>query len=36
MDKPIRLRSERSNVGFAIGYKNLMNHTIKIENDVPF
>ena len=36
MDKPIRIRSERNNVGFTIGLKNLMNHTIKLENDVPF
>jgi len=36
MDKPIRIRSERNNVGFTIGLKNLMNHEIKLENDVPF
>lgn len=36
MEKPIRIRSERNNVGFSIGYKNLMNHPPKIEADEPF
>ena len=36
LHEPIRIRSEKNNVGFSIGLKNLMNHTIKLENDVPF
>jgi len=36
LEKPIRLQSSRNNVGFLIGYKDLMNHQTKTETDAPF
>jgi len=35
LNEPIRQESMKNNVGFSIGYKNLL-HEIKTETDVPF
>jgi hypothetical protein len=35
LNEPIRLESMKNNVGFSIGYKNLLHET-KPETDVPF
>lgn len=35
LHEPIRMESMKNNVGFSIGYKNLL-HEIKPETDVPF